>query len=136
MTPNVMTVSPSTLLTEVAKIFEENNFHHLPVIGENQVPLGIISRHDYHQFQHHFTRHGLEVAEAKNQRLFESLTAEEAMTANPVTLDVEQPIYEVVNIFLANLIHSIIVTEAGLCVGIVTPHDILKEIKKLSVALQ
>ncbi len=136
MTFDVMTVTPDTLMTEVSKIFEENSFHHIPVISEDNIPLGIISKNDYHQLQHHFTRNGWEIAEAKNKRYFESITAGEVMTQNPVTVDKDEPLFEVVNIFLANLIHSIIVTEAGICIGIITPHDILKEIKKLSVVLQ
>lgn len=136
MSTDLKYVRPETMVTEVVEIFENNNFHHIPVIAENNIPLGIISKQDYHQIQHHFTRQGWELAESKNKRYFESLTAEEVMTHNPVTVDKDEPLYEVVNVFLANLIHSIIVTDAGVCVGIITPHDILKEIKKLSVVLQ
>ena len=136
MTTDLISVKPEAMISEVAEIFENNNFHHIPVISESNTPLGIISKHDYRQIQHHFTRQGWEIAESKNKRYFESLTAEEIMTHNPVTADKDDPLFEVVNIFLANLIHSIIVTDAGMCVGIITPHDILKEIKKHSVVMQ
>ena len=136
MSTDLSTVKPDTIMSDVAEIFEKNTFHHLPVISENFLPVGIISRHDYYQLQHHFTKKGWEIAEANNKRLFESLTAREIMSPDPVTLDKDEPLFDVIDLFLTNRFHSVIVTDAGLCVGIVTPYDIIKEMKKLSMVLQ
>lgn len=136
MTADLKTVDPLVLMTDVAEIFESTNIHHLPVISKDNLPLGIISRHDYNQMQHHFTRKGWEIAEAANKRLFESMTAQEVMTADPVTLDKDQSIEAAIDFFLVNLIHSIIITDEGKCVGIVTPLDVMKDMKKLVTVLQ
>ncbi len=136
MTTSLKTVLSSSVMTEVADIFENHSFHHIPVISEEHFPVGVISRHDYNQLQHHFTRNGWEIAEASNKRYFQSLTADEVMTSCPITLDKDEPITEAVNVFLNNRIHSIIITDVGLCVGIVTPYDLIRELKKLSTVMQ
>jgi len=43
---DVISVSPETKVTEVAKIIFEHNFNGLPVIGENNVVLGLITEID------------------------------------------------------------------------------------------
>lgn len=136
MTTDLKTVNLLDRMTDVAEIFESYNIHHLPVISIEKLPLGIISRHDYNQLQHHFTGKGWEMAEAANKRLFESMTVREVMTTCPVVLDVDESIEEAINYFLSNRFHSIIITDVGICVGIVTPYDILKEMKKLVTVLQ
>ena len=136
MTTDLTTVRPNTMMSAVAEIFDKHHFHHIPVIDESYLPVGILSRHDYNQLQHHFTKTGCEVADVNNKRLFDSLTVSDVMTRNPVTLEKDESMYDVIEIFLANRFHSILVTDAGLCVGIVTPYDILSEMKKLAVVLQ
>lgn len=136
MSTDLKTVDPLVLMTDVAEIFDTNNIHHLPVISDEGLPLGIISRHDYNQLQHHFTRKGWEMAEAANKKLFRTMTAKEVMTTNPVTLDKDASIQQAVDFFLTNLLHSVLVTDEGKCVGIVTPHDVIKEMSKLVTVLQ
>ena len=136
MTTDLVSVKMTALMSQVEKIFDNKSFHHIPVIDDNHLPVGIISRHDYYQLQHHFTKNGWEMADVKNQRLFESFTVDEVMTPNPVTLDKDEPLFDVLDVFLANKIHSIIVTDAGLCVGIITPYDFLKEMKNMAVVTQ
>lgn len=136
MTFDLTTVSPGTLMTVVADLFDKHSFHHLPVVDENHLPVGILSRHDFKQLQHHFTKSGCEAAALSNRRLFNSLTVGEVMTRHPITLDKDELLLDVIDIFLANRFHSILVTDAGVCVGIVTPYDLLKEMKKLAEVLQ
>ena len=136
MSTDLKTVKILNLMTDVAELFDSSDIHHLPVISEEGLPLGMISRHDYNQLQHQFTRQGWELAEAANNQLFRSLTVREVMTSNPVTLDKDEPIERVLNIFLSNRLHSVIITEEGLCSGIVTPYDIIKEVKKLNNVLK
>lgn len=136
MSTDLKTVGPLDLMTDVAEIFDTANIHHLPVVSEEGLPLGMISRHDYNQLQHHFTRKGWEMAEVANKKLFRTMTAKEVMTANPVTLEKDEPIEKAINFFLTNLLHSILITDEGNCIGIVTPHDVIKEMSKLVTVLQ
>lgn len=46
MTTDVVTIRPNDLMMVVKEIFETNSFHHIPVVGEKEQLVGIISRHD------------------------------------------------------------------------------------------
>ena len=136
MTTNLITIKPNTILSEISTIFDRQKIHHLPVVDEQYFPVGIVSRHDYLQMQHHYTKFGWEHAEAQNAQLFSRLHARDIMTSNPVCLEAEETIFNAIDLFLNNAYHSVIVTDAGICVGIITPYDIIKEAKKLSVVLK
>lgn len=128
MSKEVVTVKPQTLGSEIAKIFETNNFHHLPVVDDDNLPVGIISASDYHQLQHHFTRLKIAVSKDQNQKIFRSILAREIMTKNPFCLDVTDTIADVVEVFIKNEIHAVIVIKDKKVAGIVTPLDILKSV--------
>ncbi len=128
MSSSVAWVSPDTLVTEVAAFFDQNPFHHLPVLDASLCPVGVISRHDYYQIQHHFTRFGWQDPKDENQYLFGTLLAHELMTKDPVTLPLTATCQDALDIFLENKVHSIIIIEDEKCVGILTPLDILKRL--------
>ena len=46
MTPDPVTVSPDTLIEEVAKLMVDKKFHTLPVVDDNGDVIGIIGKHD------------------------------------------------------------------------------------------
>lgn len=124
----VITVSPDTIMTEVADLFDTSSFHHIPVVNSDGIPLGIISSHDYHQLQHHLSHVDAERSEKYNLKLFRSLLASDVMSRNPICLSTSATLSDALDIFLKNEVHSIIIVENRKCVGIITPHDILKVI--------
>ena len=128
MSQDVTSVNPLCIGSEIAEIFETNNFHHLPVLDENGVPVGIISASDYHQLQHHFTRLGISKSRKENEKIFRSVLAKEIMTENPFCLDENESISTAVDVFSQNKIHAIIVIRNDKLAGIITPLDILKSI--------
>ena len=132
MTTALITVNPLTIMTDVAEIFERQNIHHIPVVTKEMIPEGMISRHDYMQLQHHFTKEGLEMAEAANVQIYRAMMAKDVMTPSPLTMEKDELILKAVNTFLTNRIHSILIKDGEQCVGIVTPYDILKELKKVA----
>lgn len=125
MTRNLICSYPDMFMTEVSRIFEENEFHHLPVI-DKEVCVGVISKSDYFQLQDQFTKSKHKSAEKNNRLFFRSLLAAEVMTADPESLQVSDTIGAAMEIFLQNRVHSIIIKDDDKCVGIVTPFDILK----------
>lgn len=125
MTSDFEYVKPNTIMTQVAKIFDKASFHHLPVLDEHMKPLGVISRLDYHQLQHHFTRFGWQDPKSQNKYLFGTLLAQEVMTDPAITLNASASLQEALNIFLKNQVHSILIISDAKCVGILTPFDIL-----------
>ena len=123
-----MTVGKEIIMTEIANIFEDYNFHHIPVLDENNIPVGMISKSDFHQLEHHFTHLNLGDAEDQNERFFASLLASDIMTKELVCLQIDDAISDAVDIFLKNKVHSILICNGKECVGIVTPYDIIKSL--------
>ena len=128
MTSDLMSVGKDIIMTEIVQIFEDYSFHHLPVLDEMNKPVGIISKSDLHQLQHHFTHLNIQDAEEQNDRFFASLLASDIMVKNLVCLQVDDSISDAVDIFLKNKIHSILICKNEECVGIVTPYDIIKSL--------
>lgn len=128
MTTEVKSVSPNCIGSEIAELFESNNFHHVPVVSDENEVVGIISASDYHQLQHHFTRLKLPQSEIENEKLFRSILASEVMTPKPVCLDEDETVGTAVDIFVKNRIRAIIILREGQLAGIVTPIDILKTV--------
>lgn len=46
MTPNPLTLSPDDLVVDSVTIFEENRFHHLPVVDSDGEAIGMVSNQD------------------------------------------------------------------------------------------
>jgi len=134
MTESLVTAFPDMNMTTVSEIFDNNSFHHIPVLDESECCVGVISKSDYYQLQDQFTKKNTKTSEVKNRMFFRSLRAEEVMTTEPISVPSNATVQEALNIFLENKVHSIVVTEANKCVGIVTPFDILKQINTLAYA--
>ena len=126
MTKNLISVNPNTLFNEVAEIFDNNNFHHIPVLDDAGVPKGVISKSDYHKLQHHFTLFNYKEAVRKNEDLFVTLRAEEIMVENPICVGSSTSLKQILKIFSRNEFHCLLVTESKKCVGIITPFDFLR----------
>lgn len=131
MTSNIVSVHPNMIMTEISEIFEQNTFHHLPVIDREGCCIGIISKSDYYQLQDVFTRMGTARSEQNNRMLFRSLIASEVMNKDLVSLPIKADVYEAIDIFLQNKIHSIVITKDEKCVGIITPYDILEFLNEI-----
>lgn len=130
MTSNPITVFKTTIMTEVALLFESKKIHHIPVVSEDLEPLGMISHRDYCQLQHHFSRLGSKIAKEYNDRFFSSLTAKDVMTPNPITLNKTDKLEMALDLFLENKFQSIVIVDEGRCIGIVSTHDLLTHFKE------
>lgn len=128
MSRQITSVKPECIGSEIAEIFEKNNFHHIPVINEESEIVGIISSSDYNQLQHHFTRLKLAKSDRENEKIFRSILAREIMTPEPFCLEEDDTIAQAVDVFIQNKISAIIVERQGKLVGIITPIDILKSV--------
>lgn len=130
MTSNMVCSFPDMIMTEVSQIFDQHDFHHLPVIDKDGKCVGVISKSDYYQLQDQFTRSNKRSAEINNKLLFRSLLASEVMSKEPKSLRVDDTIGSAIEIFLENRVHSIVIEDEDKCKGIVTPYDILKLINQ------
>jgi acetoin utilization protein AcuB len=129
MTADLTKVSPDTLLSEIANLFDKYKYHHLPVVDAENRFIGMVSKSDYYKLQHHFTILKVGSYKEENERLFKSLIASDIMHTHLHTVNVDEPMEVALNLFLENRFHSLVVLSQGICEGIITPYDILKAIK-------
>jgi CBS domain-containing protein len=123
MTKRIITVSADDTVTKVKAIFEENNFHHLPVTNAAEELLGIISREDFLKLSYHLSLNT--GGKTFTEKWYSSTKAEDIMTKYPVSLDPEDTVGLAADIFLANKFHALPVVDNNQLVGLVTTHDIL-----------
>lgn len=126
MTEKLVKVEPNAIVSRIADLFEKNNLHHLPVINEDGVAVGIISKNDYHKLQHHFTIFNFDEAKDYNKKFFDTLIAEEIMVKKPITIGPGTTIEQALKMFLTNKFHCLLVVDHEKCVGIITPFDFLE----------
>jgi acetoin utilization protein AcuB len=124
-------VTPDTILTEIAKLFDTYDYHHLPVVDAENNFVGMVSKSDYYKLQHHFTILKTGSYKEENERLFSSLIASDIMHKHLHVVQVDDRLEVALDLFLRNRFHSVVAIKDGKCVGIVTPYDILKKIKSI-----
>lgn len=123
MTTSLTVVNLNTSFNQVKRIFDENKFHHLPVVDQYGRIKGIISKSDFTSLTYRLSKETSgPIYSAKS---YEKLSAEDLMTANPVFLNAEDEIGLAANLFLENVYHAVLVVEEEQLVGIVTTHDLL-----------
>lgn len=123
MTTRLVTVELQTTARAIKDIFEQHEFHHLPVVEGNDKLLGIISKQDFYKVAYIFS---LETTgRTWSEKEYEVLNAKDLMTDHPLSLEPEDTIGLAADIFLANQFHAIPVVEDDRLVGLITTHDLL-----------
>jgi CBS domain-containing protein len=144
MTENVVTVTPSTPLRDVARMFSEDNISGAPVVDEQERLVGIVSRTDVIT--------GMLAAGPESvpleMRLMLGLdettesepedggdlpepdapvgpTVEDVMAGDPVTVSPETPLSEIAARMSKDRFHRVVVTMGPRVVGIITSLDLL-----------
>lgn len=126
MTSRVVTVHPSDKMERVAEIFENKNFHHLPVVDDDRKIVGMISRHDYYKVLNTFTIFQTANSRTANETTLKALLTREVMTKQLATIRVDDPIEKAVGMFQENMFHALpVVNEHKELVGILTTYDLL-----------
>ena len=121
MTTELVSVRPDEPADMVKKIFDDNDFHHIPVTDINGQLEGIISKEDFLRVSYFLSLETTAPALASYQRL----RPKDFMTTYPLTINPDDSIGLAADIFLANKFHALPVVEDGSLVGMVTTHDLL-----------
>ncbi len=124
MTTRLMTVHPDDSFTTVKKLFDEKDFHHLPVVEPGGKLVGIISKEDIYKVAYILTLNT--TGRTYTIKQMESLTARDIMTKYPIYLDPDDSIGLAADIFLANKFHALPIVEDDVLTGILTTHDLLR----------
>jgi len=109
----VISTKKSASAKDIALQLVSGRFSGMPVIDEEERVIGVITEHDLLN----------KVLEGKD---LGKLTVEDLMQKNPITVDVNAPLGDILDIMLENGILRIPVTD-GLClVGVISRSDILR----------
>lgn len=122
MTSNVHTVGVHEELRVVRDRLREKSVRHLPVVSGNEL-VGILSRTDIMRLS--FGSVFADQQEA-DEAIFDMLSIEQVMVSNPRTVQADDTIQEVAEVFASEEFHALPVKDGDKLVGIVTTTDIIK----------
>ncbi len=123
MTSELRTANPDDKLIVLKHIYEKQDFHsHIPVT-EGAKLVGIVSLIDF--------MHAIEDATLDDEHeAYHAQQVRDIMTPNPISISPESTIRQAAEILAEKSFHSVLIAEKGDLKGIVTTHDILKELVK------
>ncbi|MDA8164442.1 MAG: CBS domain-containing protein [Desulfobacteraceae bacterium] len=134
MTPSPKKVGVNTPLDEVARLLLSSTFTGLPVVNEENRPVGVITQGDLIYKAGIPMRLGL-LARAENGRtsaVLEALgarRADEIMTRPAVVINQDKPLTEAVNLMLARNVKRLpVVDEVGELTGILSRVDVFRTV--------
>ena len=122
MTTHMRTVRPDQSLSDVRKIFEDEGFRHLPVMGNDRL-IGIITHTDLMR-----VTYGAHIADADfevNDLILESTTVEESMSKELRTIESGSGLKEAARLMRKYKIGCVPVVDNGDLLGLVTTTDVL-----------
>ena len=134
MTPveRVVTVRPGTPYKEIARLLTEHGISALPVVGDAEKVLGIVSEADLlsEESRSHVGQPALPPltpAQAHSRHKSEAATAGELMSAPAITVTPEDDVSEAARLLENHRIKRMpVVDSIGRLVGIVSRHDVLR----------
>jgi len=122
MTVHTRTVTPDQSLSDVRRIFEDEGFRHLPVMGSERL-IGMITLTDLMR-----VTYGAHIADADfevNDLILESTTVEESMSKDLKTIETGADLKEAARIMRKYKVGCVPVLEDGELRGLITTTDIL-----------
>lgn len=125
MTRYLVTVTPNTTAKKIREIFETHDMHHLPVVESGKL-RGIISEVDVLKITHCIGLLRSKQDIQFNDDILNSVLAEEIMTANTVTVTIDDPVSKAAALFSSNKFHALPVVEGEKLVGILTTYDLIE----------
>ena len=144
MTRNVISVSPETEITKIARLLLDKRLNGVPVVNRDGDLVGIICQSDLIAEQKKLPIPSVftildsfipiypPAKTTKEVQKILAIRASEAMTPNPVTVSPEAGIDEIASIMVNKGIHTIPVMEGGKLAGIIGKEDILRTLMPLS----
>jgi CBS domain-containing protein len=144
MTSPVITVRPETPVREVSRLMLQHRISGLPVVGEDERIVGIITESDLLQKASGpsplerlaFLRPEQAQELEQHLRRYEAKVASEMMTRPVVTAEETTSLRELARLMADRRINRVPIAREGHVVGIVTRHDILKAFARSDEVLQ
>jgi CBS domain-containing protein len=146
MQPNVFSISVDATVPEAVQLLVEKDLSAVPVVDENDHPLGVLSRsdivaHDCRRYGHlqpgrpYFDKNGVVTPLKKTinrtpaHRRTSTALVTEVMTPVVFSVGRDTPASSVVDAMLALMVHRLFVTdEYGSLVGVISTTDVLRHL--------
>ncbi len=138
MTEDVITVFPETEITQAAKIMLERHLNGLPVIDQDGHLMGIICQEDlvvqqmkiplpsvFTFFDSLITFSSYKKLDKEVEKMT-AMTVAQAMTPDPMTVEIGTGLEEIATIMVNNNVHTLPVLNKGKIVGIIGKEDVLR----------
>lgn len=123
MSNKVVVASTEHKFSQVLEFFANFSIHHIPVV-ENDEVIGIISARDVIQKMYkNFLTHDLTI---DIQELDREINISDLMTESPITVEPNDELSKVAEIFSQHSFHCLPVQEDGHVKGILTTKDLAK----------
>ncbi len=135
MTKQVISVEPTAPLNVIRDLFVMHDFHHLPVVDDNEGIIGLISKSDFERFQ----GGSFYVSEDRflQETRLKSTQARDIMTKGLAKISPEDRLDVALDIFCLNRFHALpVVDRDNKLIGILTPYDILKALQGEKITLK
>ncbi|MEK6589508.1 MAG: CBS domain-containing protein [Nitrospinota bacterium] len=121
---NFITTGPEARVESIAIALISGEVSGLPVINNDNKVVGLITEFDI-------------IRAIRTGKNIKNLTAEDIMTKNPITVNEDTPVSEIVNILeTKNIIRVPVVDKDSKLIGIVSRRDILKGVTEIEGAPQ
>ena len=125
MTANPTTISPNDTVDSVSEIFDDNSFHHIPVVDEQGVLHGIISKIDLMALSYGRSLFRVHNGTKLNQTLYRTLLVKDVMTKDVTSLKPDDTVSDAMDLFRHNIFHAIPIVKSGQLCGILSCYDLL-----------
>lgn len=123
MTDNLVKLNLNDSLTKAESLFKKNKIRHLPVVSGDEI-VGMLSYTDLLRIS--FADATDESGDSVETTVYDMFTLEQVMTSQVKTVNAEDNIKDVAEIFTTAEFHALPVVEDNKLVGIVTTTDIIK----------
>jgi acetoin utilization protein AcuB len=123
MTGNPITIQQDATLRTALESMERVGCHHLPVLNQHGVLVGVISSHDCRQA---LNLPALVRRHWQDSKLLDRLPVSAVMTLSPEIVHEDTPAEEAIHLMLDKHIGCLPVMRGNVLVGIVTTSDLLR----------
>lgn len=122
MTPNPLTVTPDTPLTEAQQIMQQHNIRHLPVVENGNHLVGLLNRETMLQAMPWSATH---LSAFETQYILSRVKARNVMLRDVITVSEDELVEEAARIMVDHKVSCLPVMRDEVLVGIITDIDLL-----------
>lgn len=124
MTSNVISLGVNSSVMDAAEILHDKNIRQFPVIDRHATLVGIVSDRDIRDAMPSKFIPG-DNADGRGGGLY-TLTAEDIMTLDPITVTSDTAVNEVAELFVKHKVGGLPVVDGGQLCGIITQADVMR----------